>query len=91
MLRKTGGQFRRTAVRLIGLGGLSLAAFCLVAALLGVRINTSYSLPMGLYIATNDPAASLVEFCPIGLFAQQSSERGYRTPGFACMDGAVPA
>ena len=89
MLRKTPGPFKRS-VRVIGFGGFGFAALCLTAVALGVRINTSYSLPMGLYIATNDPAASLIEFCPAGVFAKQSSERGYRTPGFACADGAVP-
>jgi conjugative transfer signal peptidase TraF len=53
-------------------------------------LNTSYSLPMGLYIETGDPATALVEFCPAGTFAEQSSARGYRTAGFACADGAVP-
>jgi conjugative transfer signal peptidase TraF len=89
MLRKTDGPFRRIAW-LVTFGGISLAAFSLTGAVLGVRINTSYSLPMGLYIATNDPIATLVEFCPAGLFAKQSSERAYRTPGIACSDGGVP-
>jgi conjugative transfer signal peptidase TraF len=90
MLQKTDGRSRRIVGRLIGFGSVSLATVCLVAAELGVRVNTSYSLPMGLYISTSDHAAPLIEFCPIGLFAKQSSERGYRTSGFACADGAVP-
>jgi conjugative transfer signal peptidase TraF len=57
---------------------------------LGVRINTSYSLPMGLYLSTDNPSAALVEFCPAGAFSRESSQRGYRTRGFGCPDGAVP-
>jgi len=74
----------------MGLSGIGFVALCLTAAVIGVRINTSYSLPMGLYIVTTDPAATLVEFCPASPFATQSSERGYRTPGITCSDGAVP-
>ena len=59
------------------------------AAICGLRINTSYSLPMGVYVRTSDPRAGLIEFCPEGRFAAESSARGYRTPGF-CPDGAVP-
>lgn len=60
-----------------------------LASVFGIRINTSYSLPMGLYVRTSDPRASLIEFCPEGRYAVESSERGYRTGGF-CPDGAVP-
>ena len=90
MLPKTHGHCRRIAGHLMGLGGIGFVALCLTAAVIGVRINTSYSLPMGLYIVTTDPAATLVEFCPASPFATQSSERGYRTPGIVCSDGAVP-
>ena len=57
-------------------------------AISGIRINTSYSLPMGIYVRTSDQRASLIEFCPEGRFAIESSSRGYRTRGF-CPDGAV--
>jgi conjugative transfer signal peptidase TraF len=90
MLQKTDGRCRRIAAHLIGFCGIAVVAFCLIAGLIGVRVNTSYSLPMGLYIVTTDPTATLVEFCPAGPFATQSSERGYRTPGITCSDGAVP-
>ena len=56
---------------------------------LGIRMNTSPSLPVGLYINTQDPAANLVEFCPIEPFATLAIVRGYRDPG-ACPDGAAP-
>ena len=90
MQRKTDGRCSRTVVQLIGFGSVGLAALCIVANAVGLRVNTSYSLPMGLYIETRDPLAPLIEFCPTGLFAKQSSDRGYRTAGVACGDGAVP-
>jgi conjugative transfer signal peptidase TraF len=74
----------------LGFGGISLAALCVVANAVGLRANTSYSLPMGLYIETPILSARLVEFCPTGPFAKLSSDRGYRTAGLACGDGAVP-
>lgn len=76
--------------KVLGIVTLAFVAGCFAAATLGVRINTSYSLPMGLYIETNAVDAPFVEFCPQGRFAEESSQRGYRTPGFACPDGAVP-
>jgi conjugative transfer signal peptidase TraF len=69
--------------------GGALAVACGLAAWCGIRINTSYSLPMGLYIRTTDRRATLIEFCPEGRYAEESSSRGYRTNGF-CPDGAVP-
>jgi hypothetical protein len=38
----------------------------------GLRINTSYSLPMGLYIMADevDPG-DFIEFCPDGVYAEQ--------------------
>lgn len=63
---------------------------CFAAGLAGVRINTSSSLPLGLYARTQNASAVLVEFCPAEPFASISRDRGYRVPGFACPDGAVP-
>jgi conjugative transfer signal peptidase TraF len=60
-----------------------------LASVFGIRINTSYSLPMGLYMTTSDLRGNLIEFCPAGHYATESSDRGYRTSGF-CPDGAVP-
>jgi len=73
------------------LGGIALTAAIggSLAGICGFRVNTSYSLPMGVYVRTSDPSANLIEFCPEGRFAVESSERGYRTGGF-CPDGAVP-
>src|SRR6266849_6007554 len=78
---------KRTAVAFGAIAAATVGVS--LAAVFGIRINTSYSLPMGLYMRTSDPQASLIEFCPDGRFAAESSERGYRTSGF-CPDGAVP-
>jgi conjugative transfer signal peptidase TraF len=55
----------------------------------GLRINTSPSLPVGLYHVTADNSASLVEFCPAEPFAALALRRGYRDPG-VCADGGAP-
>ena len=68
--------------------GVAIAVFQL-SGVFGLRINTSPSLPMGLYITTADADANLVEFCPVEPFATLSIVRGYRDPG-ACRDGAAP-
>jgi conjugative transfer signal peptidase TraF len=68
--------------------GVAIAVFQL-SGVFGLRINTSPSLPMGLYIITADAGADLVEFCPMEPFATLSIVRGYRDPG-ACSDGAAP-
>lgn len=67
-----------------------LAAVGIVAGVAGIRINTSSSLPLGVYLRTRDPKASLVEFCPAEPFATVSRNRGYRVAGFLCPDRAVP-
>lgn len=74
----------------VGLATLGVLALCTLATLTGIRVNTSYSLPLGIYVVTGDENANLVEFCPPEPFASQSSVRGYRTPGLACPDRAVP-
>jgi conjugative transfer signal peptidase TraF len=56
---------------------------------LGLRINTSPSLPIGLYVVTSDSSANLIEFCPAEPFAALSLVRGYRDPG-ACRDRGAP-
>ena len=60
-----------------------------VWSITGLRINTSPSLPVGLYITTANILANLVEFCPAEPFASLSITRGYRDRG-ACSDGAAP-
>lgn len=71
--------------------GKCLALFVAIrlAELSGLRINTSYSLPMGIYAVTTDPRANLIEFCPTGVYSEVSAGRGYRSAG-NCPDGAVP-
>lgn len=73
----------RGRVLFLGLTPL-LGAFALFG-IAGLRINTSASLPAGLYIASSE--GSFVEFCPDdhGLSAQRS----YRHNG-VCPDGAAP-
>lgn len=56
---------------------------------LGIRFNSSPSLPVGLYVVTADEHAHLVEFCPSEPFASLSIVRGYRDQG-VCADGAAP-
>jgi len=79
------GQVRRGV--LIGIG-ITFASFH-IAGSLGLRINTSPSLPPGLYIITKDVSASLIEFCPVEPFAALAIARGYRDAG-GCQDGAAP-
>jgi conjugative transfer signal peptidase TraF len=59
------------------------------ARVLGIRVNFSPSLPVGLYQVASDPGATLVEFCPAEPFASMANARGYRQPG-NCPDGGSP-
>jgi len=79
------GQIRRGA--LVGTG--TAVALFQLGGFLGLRINTSPSLPPCLYIITKDASASLIEFCPVEPFAALAIARGYRDPG-VCRDGAAP-
>ena len=79
---------KRIAIPL-GIGGGCLALALGLMSALGIRINTSYSLPMGIYARSNDRHTNLIEFCPEGYASMESSERGYRTTG-VCPDGAAP-
>ena len=72
--------------RSLVVGSGLLAAFFTVVGLAGIRINTTPSLPVGLYIETG-AQSPLVEFCPAGESAELAARRGYRTPG-NCPDGA---
>lgn len=58
-----------------------------VFGLLGLRINTSPSLPVGLYLASE--TGEFIEFCPAGPFASIALARGYRDRGI-CADGGAP-
>ena len=80
-----------------GPNGVRFAATLAVLAILvlwalggvGVRVNVSPSLPIGLYVTTQDPRSSLVEFCLDEPAASFGIRRGYRTSG-SCPDGATP-
>jgi conjugative transfer signal peptidase TraF len=84
------GHPNRIAARFVALPLFGFAAVVCAAAILGVRINTSSSLPLGLYLVTSEETATLVEFCPAEPYASLSRERGYRSRSFGCSDGAVP-
>jgi hypothetical protein len=58
------GHRKIAVVPLLGILCLSGALLAATAAIGGVRINTSYSLPMGIYVRTHDHDARLIEFCP---------------------------
>jgi conjugative transfer signal peptidase TraF len=68
--------------------GVSVGTFQ-VFGFLGLRINRSPSLPIGLYFVATNASANLVEFCPAEPFAALSLLRGYRARG-ACPDGGAP-
>jgi len=85
-LRKTRlSVIRRLALVAVGVS-VGTFQFC---GFLGLRINTSPSLPVGLYFTSADDNANLVEFCPAEPFATLAIVRGYRDAG-ACSDGAAP-
>jgi len=83
MTARSGLRNVATAVALITASGF-------VAGLAGVRVNTSSSLPLGLYIRTDQSGTRLIEFCPSEPYASLSRDRGYRVRGFTCPDRAVP-
>ncbi len=66
-----------------------LCSALILPALVGLRLNDSPSLPVGLYIVTWDPNATLVEFCPAEPYAALAVARGYRDQG-NCPDGGAP-
>ena len=61
-------------------GAASLFGLFAIIGTAGVRINTTPSLPVGLYIKA-DTDSNLVEFCPVGPSAVLAASRGYRTVG----------
>ena len=79
---------RRLASRIAILSLASIAGLFTVARMTGVRINTTPSLPVGLYIETT-ATSDLVEFCPSEPYASFAARRGYRTQG-SCPDGVSP-
>ena len=67
-----------------------VAAMAILFFALGIRINVTASIPLGLYIRSDSkPAPGLIaEFCPVGM-SQAESER-YRGFGLACPDRNMP-
>lgn len=55
---------------------------------LDLKLNTTPSIPLGLYMRTSDPGGYAV-FCPQGDIVSVANERGYRSAG-SCPDGFVP-
>lgn len=86
-------RLREAGPQTIGRIGITLfAAFSGIFWLmgtLGVKINASPSLPIGLYIRSSDPNVNLIEFCPSEPYASFAAARGYRSQG-NCPDGASP-
>lgn len=86
-------RVRNTRFAVVGRIGLVVIVVTVgtfqVFGALGVRINTSPSLPVGLYLITQQGRANLVEFCLTEPFAGLSLVRGYRSAG-TCPDGGAP-
>ena len=78
-------ELRRLGITVVAV----MVGMFLAFGFLGIRFNSSPSLPVGLYIVTTDAHANLVEFCPSEPFASMSIVRGYRDQG-VCADGAAP-
>lgn len=84
------GATSRSQLQKIGITVVAVMLGTFLAfGFLGIRFNSSPSMPVGLYIVTTDDHANLVEFCPSEPFASLSIVRGYRDEG-VCADGAAP-
>src|ERR1041384_228092 len=80
---------RMASLIMLAFGG-GILGLTLLAAGIGVRVNDSPSMPLGLYVrSSSDSDASLVVFCPAAPFDRLTAERGYRSRG-NCPDGAEP-
>ena len=78
---------RSKAIRLVGGAMAGLAGLIGLAAGFGVRVNTSASLPLGLYVARAD--GSLVSVCLQGQAAAVAASRHYLLTG-TCPNGRAP-
>ena len=56
---------------------------------IGIRVNASPSLPIGLYRIDSGPQARVVEFCPAEPYGALANLRRYRDAG-RCPDGGTP-
>jgi conjugative transfer signal peptidase TraF len=91
-LRKSGHANRRYLAFALAPTGLFLIGAVVAMWTFGVRINMTRSLPLGLYLITDNPKANLVAFCPSPGIMDESAKRGYRghSYGLGCPDGAPP-
>jgi conjugative transfer signal peptidase TraF len=80
---------RRSIRRGAGIAAVAFTAPFFIAGTMGIRINASTSLPLGLYTETPDFRAPLIEFCPQEPYGSFAAGRGYRSLG-NCPDGAAP-
>lgn len=61
-----------------------------IAGILGVRLNLTASVPIGLYLTSFSLEAPFVEFCPPEPFGSMSVDRGYRARSAVCPDHGQP-
>lgn len=80
---------RQSTIRLFAVAAIVLIGSFAICDVLGLRINVSTSLPLGLYVVATDSRGQLAEFCPPGPFGTLAAARGYRHAG-SCPDGAAP-
>jgi conjugative transfer signal peptidase TraF len=81
---------RRRLATVILVAPIACVALILLAGVFGLRLNTTASVPMGLYRLTDKDHGSYVTFCPVGTDALLMNERGYRPRGIGCRDGFEP-
>lgn len=78
-------EWRRVGRRVV-VGSTSLVSVFALLGFAGLRVNTTPSLPIGIYVQTGT-RSPLVEFCPSGEPAAIAARRGYRSAG-NCPDDA---
>ncbi len=83
------GQSKRKYFVLLALSGFSLLASIAVFAAVGLRINLTESLPLGIYRISAAPGTPYVAFCLTGELGEQALQRAYRPHG-SCPDGGAP-
>ena len=83
-------QRGRRLFRQLWFASALLCGLAIAFAVLGVRINVTASIPLGLYIQSSEkPTRGLIaEFCPEGMSKTQSER--YRGFGFGCHDQSIP-
>src|SRR4051794_9099633 len=77
---------------LLNCGGAAIVLLVVAhafASWAGILINTTPSMPLGLYITSSDGGAASAAFCPPEPYGTFAIRRGYRTAG-KCADGAKP-